>query len=102
MKCPRCETSVLEERERDRVTIDVCQQCRGIWLDRGELEKLIARAVEDSDGLDGRRGFDGDDDQDRRGGRMGQDEQRGLEDRKSPDGRGRKRRWYESLTDIFD
>lgn len=44
MTCPRCE-SPLEERDRDGVTIDVCRQCRGLWLDRGELEKLIARTT---------------------------------------------------------
>lgn len=44
MFCPRCNTPSLEERERDGITIDVCPQCRGIWLDRGELECLVARA----------------------------------------------------------
>ena len=44
MNCPRCVTEPMKERLRDAVTIDVCNACRGIWLDRGELEKLIARA----------------------------------------------------------
>lgn len=44
MICPRCNKPTLEEKDRDGVTIDVCQVCRGIWLDRGELERLIARA----------------------------------------------------------
>ena len=48
MICPRCNKPSLEERERDGITIDVCQSCRGIWLDRGELERLIARANDDS------------------------------------------------------
>ena len=43
MNCPRCETATLDEREREGVTIDVCKSCRGLWLDRGELEKLITR-----------------------------------------------------------
>lgn len=43
MRCPRCETRVLEERERDGIMIDGCPSCRGVWLDRGELEKLMAR-----------------------------------------------------------
>jgi uncharacterized protein len=51
MKCPRCETSTLNERERDGIVIDVCQNCRGLWLDRGELEKLIARATRDYEEL---------------------------------------------------
>jgi uncharacterized protein len=42
VKCPICD---LEMRiaEREGVEIDYCQQCRGVWLDRGELEKIIAR-----------------------------------------------------------
>lgn len=47
MKCPRCEQGALDERERDGITVDVCRSCRGVWLDRGELEKLIARATRD-------------------------------------------------------
>lgn len=47
MLCPRCEGTTLSEREREGITIDVCSGCRGVWLDRGELEKLIARATRD-------------------------------------------------------
>jgi len=47
MRCPRCETNTLNERERHGVQIDVCEQCRGVSLDRGELEKLITRAQEE-------------------------------------------------------
>ena len=36
----------MDERVREGVTIDVCGACRGIWLDRGELEKLIARSMD--------------------------------------------------------
>lgn len=43
MKCPRCD-GLLDERERQGVTVDVCPGCRGVWLDRGELEKLLAYA----------------------------------------------------------
>jgi Zn-finger nucleic acid-binding protein len=104
MKCPRCETSMLEERERDGVTTDVCQKCRGIWLDRGELERLIARAIEEQNATERKSGFDRDDDDDfgRHDSRTRRDEFQGNDDRGNPDGRGRKRRWYESLTDMFD
>ena len=54
MHCPRCDVEVLEERERDGVTVDVCPKCRGVWLDRGELEKIIARAAREPDPWDGR------------------------------------------------
>jgi|SRR5687768_3595060 hypothetical protein len=43
MKCPRCD-GLLDERERQGVTVDVCPGCRGVWLDRGELEKMLAFA----------------------------------------------------------
>ena len=49
MLCPRCETPALDERERDGVTVDVCRSCRGVWLDRGEMEKLIARALAEAE-----------------------------------------------------
>jgi Zn-finger nucleic acid-binding protein len=43
MICPRCQSAELAELDRDGVTIDRCPSCRGIWLDRGELEKLLSR-----------------------------------------------------------
>lgn len=42
MKCPICPDSALLISERQGVEIDYCAQCRGVWLDRGELDKLIA------------------------------------------------------------
>jgi uncharacterized protein len=53
MKCPRCETETLDERDRDGITVDACPSCRGLWLDRGELEKLIARATREIEELSG-------------------------------------------------
>jgi Zn-finger nucleic acid-binding protein len=51
MICPRCTASELIERDHDGVVVDVCRECRGVWLDRGELEKLIARATRDLDDM---------------------------------------------------
>lgn len=42
MICPNC-GETLRERERSGIEVDVCPACRGIWLDRGELDKLIVR-----------------------------------------------------------
>ena len=42
MKCPICDID-MRITEREGVEIDYCPQCRGVWLDRGELEKLISR-----------------------------------------------------------
>ncbi|MDP5039008.1 MAG: zf-TFIIB domain-containing protein [Candidatus Gracilibacteria bacterium] len=41
MKCPVCKDITLLMSEKNGVEIDYCPECRGIWLDRGELEKLI-------------------------------------------------------------
>jgi Zn-finger nucleic acid-binding protein len=40
MTCPRC-SGDLNAQRREGIEIDVCSQCRGIWLDRGELERLL-------------------------------------------------------------
>lgn len=45
MRCPWCNVP-MREVERRGVRIDVCPECRGVWLDRGELEKLLASAPE--------------------------------------------------------
>ena len=47
LMCPNCNQGMQEVR-RNEVVIDVCPTCRGVWLDRGELEKLLhsAREVE--------------------------------------------------------
>lgn len=44
MKCPACVSTLLVMSERQGVEIDYCPQCRGVWLDRGELDKLLDRA----------------------------------------------------------
>lgn len=41
MKCPACPETTLLMSERQGVEIDYCPSCRGVWLDRGELDKLI-------------------------------------------------------------
>jgi Zn-finger nucleic acid-binding protein len=44
MKCPNCPDATLVMADRQGVEIDYCPHCRGVWLDRGELDKLIERA----------------------------------------------------------
>lgn len=44
MKCPHCPTTTLVMTDRQGIEIDYCPDCRGVWLDRGELDKLIERA----------------------------------------------------------
>ena len=47
MPCPICKTG-LTLSDRSGVEIDYCQTCRGVWLDRGELDKIIERSVADT------------------------------------------------------
>ena len=42
MKCPACPTITLVMADRSGIEIDYCPDCRGVWLDRGELDKLLA------------------------------------------------------------
>ena len=46
MQCPPCSQSPLVISERQGVEIDYCARCRGVWLDRGELDKLIERSAD--------------------------------------------------------
>ncbi len=43
MKCPNDSTTLVMS-ERSGVEIDYCPECRGVWLDRGELDKILDRA----------------------------------------------------------
>jgi Zn-finger nucleic acid-binding protein len=43
MNCPTCNVNLLIT-ERQGIEIDYCPQCRGVWLDRGELDKIIERS----------------------------------------------------------
>ncbi len=44
MKCPICVSENLVMTDRQGIEIDYCPQCRGVWLDRGELDKIIERS----------------------------------------------------------
>jgi Zn-finger nucleic acid-binding protein len=44
MKCPACNVDLVMS-DRQGVEIDYCPKCRGVWLDRGELDKIIERAA---------------------------------------------------------
>jgi len=47
MNCPVCAVP-LTMSSRQNVEIDYCPQCRGVWLDRGELDKIIERSAVES------------------------------------------------------
>ena len=72
MTCPSC-GGALTELDRSGVRIDACRACRGVWLDRGELDKIIEREARGGDDDDFVRELTGakatrrdDDDDDRR------------------------------------
>jgi len=117
MNCPRCNDVELLEKDRDGITVDGCPRCRGIWLDRGELERLLDSMArhhdeEDRRERDGRgrdpRHHDRDGDHGRDPYRHGEPDRYGGRGRDSdylrhPDGRRRKpRTWLEGLKDMFD
>ena len=41
LECPKDKGTMLVEIDRNGVMVDACPRCRGVWLDRGELDKLI-------------------------------------------------------------
>ena len=95
MNCPRCLTNVLDERTREGVVVDACPECRGIWLDRGELEKLIHRSQAEWErgwGGDGRAA----------GGRDDHDWRRDDDDDRHGHPARRRSGFLESLGNLFD
>jgi Zn-finger nucleic acid-binding protein len=44
MKCPNCQVNLVMT-DRSGIEIDYCPECRGVWLDRGELDKIIERSA---------------------------------------------------------
>jgi Zn-finger nucleic acid-binding protein len=98
MNCPNC-GETLQVRERSGIEVDVCPVCRGVWLDRGELDKLIdreSRYAQDD-------GWDGDNSRQREPARQGsrrrdQRDNRDDDDDDDDDGPGG---FLQRLTDIF-
>lgn len=109
MKCPRCQDAVLDEREREGVTVDACPTCRGIWLDRGELERLVLRARDEIEQLERRDVRPVRAPEPRRDERYDGYREPRYEHRRDDDDHYRygrhghkKKRWFEALGDIFD
>ncbi|MDQ3268670.1 MAG: zf-TFIIB domain-containing protein [Pseudomonadota bacterium] len=48
MLCPACKDENLSMTDRQGIEIDYCPRCRGIWLDRGELDRIIERSERDA------------------------------------------------------
>ncbi len=91
MRCPVCDVP-LSMSDRQGIEIDFCPECRGVWLDRGELDKIVERSL----GEQPQRGRRDDDDDDYRyGGHGGHGGHGGRYG-----GRGHRRRSW--LGDLFD
>ena len=87
MHCPKCRNR-LRGQEHSGIVIDVCPGCKGVWLDRGELDKIIQR----------QRRYDEDEDDD--GG--DHDSEFELEGARRGRGEGRRRGgFFENLMDMF-
>ena len=56
MKCPKCNVDLMIS-DRQGIEIDFCSQCRGVWLDRGELDKIVERAARYTDDDDDRERY---------------------------------------------
>jgi Zn-finger nucleic acid-binding protein len=53
MLCPICNVDLLMT-ERQGIEIDYCPKCRGVWLDRGELEKIMDRSDSETQSIPNR------------------------------------------------
>jgi Zn-finger nucleic acid-binding protein len=101
MKCPKCDV-LLNEITRAGVLVDMCEKCLGMWLERGELEKIAGRLRELErdwdDDVRYSRGRERDDDRPRY-----EDRPRHDDDRRHDDPRAypKRKRWSD-LFDIFD
>ena len=86
MKCPVCNVE-LKIAERQGIEIDYCPQCRGIWLDRGELDKIIERSA----AIEARQEFEG-----------GSDYRRDYDRRSEDDDYYKRKKRKSFLGELFD
>lgn len=98
MNCPSCNTN-LTMSERSGVEIDYCPQCRGVWLDRGELDKIIERSASFNDRPDSYSPIQGYEQQG-----YNRDANRYDEDKRYDDDRydPRRKKRKSFLSDLFD
>ncbi len=97
MKCPNCEETLVMT-ERQGVEIDYCPKCRGVWLDKGELDKIIEKSASQKQKQyeEKRKGRNDDDDDDDEGGFFN----RGK--RENENNPNRRKRGGGFLSDLFD
>ncbi|WP_316823162.1 zf-TFIIB domain-containing protein [Pedobacter gandavensis] len=100
MNCPNCQETLLMT-VRNNVEIDYCPKCRGIWLDRGELDKLLAHEADKGSSNKDSRAFR-QDDQEKSYRHEGyrQEGYRGQDQRQHDSGYPKKKKSF--LEDLFD
>lgn len=45
LRCPRCNDHTLRKKQHASIEVDICERCKGIWLDRGELDAVLNLAL---------------------------------------------------------
>lgn len=111
MICPTCTNTHLLLAERHGIEIDYCPQCRGIWLDRGEIDKMVehfakmqtpsGNAAPTREGVQPREHSEPRYDRDRLETRD-RDDDRDDDWKRDGKRRGRREGFLEGLMDIFD
>ncbi|MCA9914910.1 MAG: zf-TFIIB domain-containing protein [Anaerolineae bacterium] len=106
MYCPVCDHVELKISERQGIEIDYCPRCRGIWLDRGELDKIIERASVLERDLASRKTkmLDDDDyyDEDDTDMGLGYPPRKRKNDDAAPRKKSRRNSIFEEIFDLFD
>lgn len=91
MKCP-VDGATLVLSDRQGIEIDYCPECRGVWLDRGEIDKIVERSGQGAPAQRGSYRHDDDDDDDRRR----------YDDRDHHQGHGKKHHRESWFGELFD
>ena len=96
MQCPVCKNANLVMSDRQGIEIDYCPECRGVWLDRGELDKIIDRTSQVSDMSESRTADHSKQEQ------RPYQEHRGYDDKKYADHGYKKKKKRGLLGELFD
>lgn len=91
--CPACKVDLVMA-DRQGIEIDYCPKCRGVWLDRGELDKIVERSNERPDSRSSRERSRDDDDR--------YDDHRDSDRRSHGYDEGRPRKRKSWLNELFD
>lgn len=97
LRCPSCGARLVE-LERSEILIDACPECRGVWLDRGELDRILERERKVASGVRD----DDDDFFEEMGGRRERPHERPRHDDRYDEKSRKKKKRRSMLEDLFD